>query len=242
MITRLLSFSIPVLIILSQSACSDSQKGGSVELKNFEDSVAYALGYYIAYNNDEQDWDPVNADMMAKAMKIFYAEGDSAMKISRETAIGILNENGRRTLDKVREDNAAKGDAFLEKNSTAEGVVTTESGLQYKIIQEGTGAIPKPEDKIRFHYTGKFIDGEVFQSSRDRGPVELEIENLIRGWKEALVLMPVGSKWELYIPPKLAYGANGNEGIPPASTLIFELELLDIVPKENSENEIITNP
>lgn len=242
MITRLLSFTLPLLILLNQTSCSDGGKGGNVELKNFDDSVAYALGYYIASNNSDQDWDPVNTDLMAKAMKIFYSEGDSGMKISRETAIGILNENGRKTLLKVQEKNAAEGDAFLQKNATAEGVVTTESGLQYKILTAGNGVIPKPEDNIRFHYTGKFINGEEFQSSRERGPIEMPIENLIRGWKEALVLMPVGSKWELYIPPKLAYGPNGNEGIPPASTLIFEIELLDIIPQEKENNEETTNP
>lgn len=237
MIKKTLIVMIPVLILVYATSCNGSGKGSKVKLSSFDDSVAYALGYYIAANNEERDWEPINTEVMSKAMEAFYKNGDSGMLFDQNGAIEILNENGLRTMNKIREKNSKEGEAFLKKNAAAKGVVTTESGLQYKILKEGTGVKPGAEDVVRFHYTGKFIDGTEFQSSRERGPVELPVTNLISGWKEALALMPVGSSWELYIPSKLAYGANGNEGIPPASTLIFELELLDIVSQDSTKNE-----
>ena len=135
---------------------------------------------------------------------------------------------------KVRTDaeggeNLAKGKAYLEANAKKEGVKVTESGLQYKILTEGDGAKPTAEDTIKVHYKGTFIDGETFDSSYDRGePAEFKAGGLIKGWVEALQMMPVGSKWELVIPSDLAYGSGGGR-IPANSVLVFEMELLDIV-------------
>ncbi|MTD41241.1 peptidylprolyl isomerase [Erwinia sp. CPCC 100877] len=126
---------------------------------------------------------------------------------------------------------AAEGQKFLEENQKKEGVSTTESGLQFRVINQGDGPIPSRQDHVRVHYTGKLIDGTVFDSSVARGePTEFPVSGVIAGWVEALTLMPVGSKWELAIPYQLAYGERGaGAAIPPFSTLVFEVELLDIL-------------
>ncbi|EER8075573.1 peptidylprolyl isomerase [Escherichia coli] len=126
---------------------------------------------------------------------------------------------------------AAEGVKYLEENAKKEGVNSTESGLQFRVINQGEGAIPARTDRVRVHYTGKLIDGTVFDSSVARGePAEFPVNGVIPGWIEALTLMPVGSKWELTIPQELAYGERGaGASIPPFSTLVFEVELLEIL-------------
>jgi len=126
---------------------------------------------------------------------------------------------------------AAEGQTFLAENAQREGVNSTESGLQFSVIKQGDGPIPSRQDRVRVHYTGKLIDGTVFDSSVARGePAEFPVTGVIAGWIEALTLMPVGSKWELTIPHNLAYGERGaGASIPPFSTLIFEVELLEIL-------------
>ncbi|AXF78216.1 FKBP-type peptidyl-prolyl cis-trans isomerase [Erwinia tracheiphila] len=126
---------------------------------------------------------------------------------------------------------AVEGQKYLEENSKRDGVSSTESGLQFSVISQGDGAIPSRQDRVRVHYTGKLIDGTVFDSSVQRGePAEFPVSGVIPGWIEALTLMPVGSKWQLVIPQDLAYGERGaGASIPPFSTLIFEVELLEII-------------
>ncbi|MFB9997792.1 peptidylprolyl isomerase [Providencia rustigianii] len=137
--------------------------------------------------------------------------------------------------DVVRQENqkvmAAEGQKFLDENQKKDGVSTTESGLQFSVINQGEGAIPTRSDRVRVHYTSRLIDGTVFDSSVQRGqPAEFPVSGVIPGWIEALTLMPVGSKWELYIPHELAYGERGaGASIPPFSTLVFEVELLEIL-------------
>ncbi|MCP4441493.1 MAG: FKBP-type peptidyl-prolyl cis-trans isomerase [Aureispira sp.] len=126
-------------------------------------------------------------------------------------------------------ENLQKGQAFLAENGQKEGIQTTESGLQYEVITEGTGAKPTPESKVKTHYHGTLLDGTVFDSSVDRGePISFNVGGVIQGWQEALQLMPVGSKWRLFIPSNLAYGERGSGSIPPNSALIFEVELIEI--------------
>jgi len=125
--------------------------------------------------------------------------------------------------------NAADGAAFIAEKAKEEGVQKTESGLHYKIITAGDGAIPTATDQVVAHYKGTLIDGTEFDSSYKRGqPATFGVSNLIPGWVEALQLMPAGSKWELYIPSDLGYGDRGTPSIPPGSTLVFELELIEI--------------
>ena len=138
-----------------------------------------------------------------------------------------------KTLEKKYADNKAAGEKFLAENKTKEGVVTTESGLQYKIIKAGKGEIPTNTSTVKVNYKGTLIDGTEFDSSYKRNePASFRADQVIKGWTEALTMMPVGSKWELYIPQELAYGARETGGqIKPFSTLIFEVELLEIEKK-----------
>ena len=128
------------------------------------------------------------------------------------------------------EENKVRGEAFLTKNATEPGVVTCTSGLQYRILEDGDGACPGPTDSVTVHYSGKLLNGKVFDSSYKRGePLSFPVNRVISGWTEALQMMPVGSKWELFIPSSLGYGARGAGGlIGPNATLIFEVELLAI--------------
>jgi FKBP-type peptidyl-prolyl cis-trans isomerase FkpA/FKBP-type peptidyl-prolyl cis-trans isomerase FklB len=166
-------------------------------------------------------------EKLRAAVKPRISEEDAA-KVSTEfqTAMQKKQEDKQKSLS---ETNGAEGIKFLADNKAKEGVQTTASGLQYKVITAGTGVKPKATDTVKVHYTGKLVNGTVFDSSVKRGePVEFPVNGVIPGWIEALQLMPQGSKWELYIPSDLAYGPAGNQGIPPASALIFEVELLEV--------------
>lgn len=158
----------------------------------------------------------------------------AAMPLTQEQ-IQEAYEVIQKEMQKAQEEAAAKakevGENFLAENAKREGVVVLESGLQYEVITEGSGAKPTRESTVRTHYHGTFIDGQVFDSSVERGqPAEFPVGGVIAGWTEALQLMSEGSKWRLFIPSELAYGANGSQGaIPPHSALVFEVELLNVV-------------
>jgi FKBP-type peptidyl-prolyl cis-trans isomerase FklB len=152
-------------------------------------------------------------------------------------ASGYLNKYvSKMVSDKLREthqEEIEKNEKFLEENAKKEGVITLSSGLQYIILEEGTGELPTMNDQVKAHYTGTLIDGTVFDSSRDQDePALFTLTNLIPGFREALLLMPAGSKWKIFIPEKLGYGANSQNPIPPFSTLIFEVESIEIVKQE----------
>lgn len=133
-------------------------------------------------------------------------------------------------LEKQHKEKKEENRKFLAENKTKDGVITTPSGLQYQVVKKGKGDIPTAQSVVKVHYTGKLIDGTVFDSSVERGePIDFPVNQVIPGWTEGLQLMPVGSKYTFYIPYELAYGAQGNSSIPPFSTLIFDVELLDIV-------------
>ena len=147
-----------------------------------------------------------------------------------EEAQTAINEFFAKQKTEVMSKNKKAGEEFLAKNKSNEGIVTTASGLQYKVLVAGTGAKPKATDTVDCHYEGRLIDGTVFDSSYRRGQsAQFPVNGVIPGWVEALQLMPVGSKWQLYIPSELAYGEYGaGETIEPNSTLIFDVELLGI--------------
>ncbi|WP_338492063.1 FKBP-type peptidyl-prolyl cis-trans isomerase [Erwinia aphidicola] len=146
-------------------------------------------------------------------------------------ALREVHERAEAVRQERQQGMAVEGQKFLEDNAKRDGVSSTETGLQFSVLTQGEGAIPSRQDRVRVHYTGKLIDGSVFDSSVQRGePAEFPVSGVIPGWIEALTLMPVGSKWELVIPHNLAYGERGaGASIPPFSTLVFEVELLEIL-------------
>ncbi|GAB2626140.1 FKBP-type peptidyl-prolyl cis-trans isomerase [Emticicia sediminis] len=196
-------------------------------MKNGVDSISYAIGMNIAGNLKQQNL-KVNSAMMAKAIDQILNGQTTWMDPNAANAYiqgYFQNESMKKGAA-----NKAVGDKFLAENKTKAGVVTLPSGLQYSIMKEGNGAKPASSDKVKVHYHGTLIDGSVFDSSVERGqPAEFGVTQVIQGWVEALQLMPVGSKWKLFIPSNLAYGPQGPPSIGPNQVLIFEVELLDIV-------------
>lgn len=204
-----------------------------VDLENERHKQSYALGLNLSDQLKKQGID-VDMDVFMQGFKDGYA-GESAL-LTSDQALDVLiqREQEQRAQqqaeeNKMAEENKKAGEAFLAENGQKEGVITLDSGLQYKVIKAGEGPMPKKTDTVVCHYRGTLLDGTQFDSSYDRGAAaEFRVDQLISGWTEALQLMPVGSKWELYIPPYLGYGARQAGQIGPNATLIFELELIEI--------------
>jgi FKBP-type peptidyl-prolyl cis-trans isomerases 1 len=214
------------------SSCDSKKSMGSVKLNSTLDSVSYLLGanYGQGLRQSLSTFpDPGNVDAMISGF-MNAAKGDSIhLGMDAQTLQMFMDTYFREMSARISEKNLEEGRAFLNENKSKSGVVTTESGLQYKVITEGTGPKPKPEDVVKVHYEGKYIDGTILDSSVQRGePVEFQVGGVISGWTEALLLMPVGSKYILWIPTELAYGTS-RQDVKPNSMLIFEIELLDIV-------------
>ncbi len=203
-------------------------------LKTEVDKVSYIIGTQIARNFKSQEIE-VNLEPLMWGLKDVM--GDKELAMSQEEIQKVFMDFQQRIrakqvakAAKEAAENLAKGNAFLEQNKAKEGVKVLPSGLQYKVITEGTGATPVATDKVKAHYRGTLIDGSEFDSSYKRNePTEFPVNGVIKGWTEALLLMKTGAKWQLYIPANLAYGERGRPGIPPNATLIFEVELLEIV-------------
>ena len=233
---------IPLAIIFIAAtfvSCNKEDASKKVTLANQMDSVSYGLGLDIARSMKKQDVTQINVDLM-KAGYV-HAMTDTAGILMNEEITGKVLQSyfqgvqeaamaKQKEADKVKfAGNVEAGKKFLAENATKEGVKTTASGLQYKVVKEGKGAIPTATDKVKTHYKGTLIDGTVFDSSYERGePISFPVNGVIPGWTEALQLMKVGSKWELYIPQELAYGDRDMGQIQPYSTLVFEVELIEI--------------
>ncbi len=193
-----------------------------------QDKVSYCLGLSIASNLLTSGVKTISMEPFVNALETAYA--GKQPELSPEEANKVLQEFFGKVQAEQAEQAVAAGKKFLEENSKKEGVVTLESGLQYKVITAGEGEKPTAGDSVKCHYEGTLIDGTVFDSSIKRGePAVFPVNGVIKGWTEALQLMPAGSKWKLYIPSDLAYGAQGAGNIiGPHTTLIFEVELLEI--------------
>ena len=199
------------------------------------EKMSYALGMNIAGNitelPDELDFAQVIAAISdvssGKKPALELEEYHKNMQAFQQK----VQEASRAAADKAAQENVKAGKAFLEENKAKEGVQVTASGLQYKVLKEGSGKKPVSTDKVKVHYTGKLIDGNVFDSSVQRGePAVFGVTQVIPGWVEGLQLMSVGSKYEFVIPSELAYGERGAGGaIPPCAVLVFEVELLEIM-------------
>lgn len=227
-------FLMTVAVLFAATACQQNSTVKKVKLETNADSVSYAIGILVGANNKQQlanapGGDEINVDIMASAFRTSSMEEETLL--TEEEANAIIRTFFESAGERKAQGNLEEGNAFLQQNKLKEGVVTTESGLQYEILTEGSGEKPTAEDQVRVHYHGTLIDGTVFDSSVERGePAVFGVSQVISGWTEALQLMPVGSKWKVYIPSELAYGERGAGGdIGPNSTLIFEVELLEIV-------------
>ncbi len=192
------------------------------------DKISYALGMSMASNLMNSGIRELNIDSFVKAFTEIMNNTPPSM--SPEEANQILQEYFNKQQNDMLDKNREAGKTFLSENSDKEGVKTLPSGLQYLVLAEGSGAKPKATDKVKCHYHGTLIDGTVFDSSIQRGqPAVFGVNQVIKGWVEALQLMKVGSNWRLFIPSELAYGEQGaGSSIEPNSTLIFDVELLSI--------------
>ena len=195
--------------------------------------ASYAIGQQIGSNLKNQNIE-FDSDVLAMSIKEASSGKESKLKPEEmQQALMKLQENLLKKQQEEGEANKAKGAEFLEKNKSAAGVKTTASGLQYIVVQEGTGKSPGLKDTVKAHYKGTLVTGEQFDSSYDRGqPAEFPVEGVIKGWTEALQMMKVGGKVKLFIPAELGYGAAARPGIPANSVLVFDVELIDVLAKK----------
>ena len=225
---------LALLVLAASVSFAQQKEEKNIQLKTFEDSVSYCIGHNIGRNLKDPNVN-INLDILTEGMRDMF-NGKSVLKddemqrvlvefnkqmTAKQTA--MKNEMGAKNLQAANE--------FLEANKKKKGVVTLPDGLQYKVLKSGNGPSPADTNTVKVHYRGTLLDGTEFDSSYKRGePAQFKLNQVIKGWTEALQKMHVGDKWELYIPPSLGYGPNGaGQMIQPNSALIFEVELLDIV-------------
>ncbi len=222
------------LIILLSNCGTITEDEKSIVLETKKDSISYVIGTDIARSLIPIK-DEIDLDKLIGGMKEHLDE--KPLLVKREVGQTMLREFSRQVQEKqhakqiaLAQDNLKKGNEFLEKNKLNEGVVTTQSGLQYLVVKQGDGPRPSQTDKVKVHYRGTTIDGTIFDSSYERGqPTTFQVNRVIKGWTEALLLMNVNSKYKLFIPSNLAYGQRGSgQKIGPNEVLIFEVELLGI--------------
>ena len=195
------------------------------------DKLSYALGLSMAHNFKGSGITNINADDFADALRAVYE--DSEKKMSFDEAKQVVQDFFTELEANAGAMNEKLGKKFLEQNAQQEGVKVTESGLQYLVLKEGNGVKPGPNDAVTVHYTGRLIDGTVFDSSVERGePATFAVGQVIPGWVEGLQLMSEGAAWRLFIPSNLAYGPHGTGPIQPNSTLIFDVQLIKVNKKD----------
>ena len=224
-----------IFLVITISSCNNTSERKSISnLSTFEDSTSYALGADLGENLKRQqieiDYDIFLAGLI-DGMETEMVRFDQKQ---RREIMASLQKNIRDKAKLEGDTNLKIADEFLEKNKKNNSEVKeTPTGLQYRILKEGTGSSPSSTDKVKVHYVGKLLDGTVFDSSVERGePSEFGLNQVIRGWTEGLQLMKPGAKYEFFIHPKIAYGSRPRPKIPGNSLLIFEVELLDILPKK----------
>jgi len=211
-------------IVLSSCSNNATDKTPETEMEK----VSYSLGVNVATGVKAQGLDTIDANAVAKAFKDVFEGND--LDISEEESMEVLQAYFGKLQAAAQEKAGEAGATYLAENAAKEGVITTESGLQYEVMTAGNGSKPTAADKVTVHYHGMLTDGTVFDSSVDKGePATFGVTQVIAGWTEALQLMSVGDKWRLTIPSNLAYGDRGAGGmIGPNATLVFEVELLGI--------------
>jgi len=230
----LLIVSLMVSVCYAQTKKTSKPAAGKIAFKpalSSTDSLSYAMGVQTAEYYKAQGADKINSEMVKKAYDDVY--NNKILLISPEQCNTTIQKKIQEVMSQKANAEKEAGIKFLEENKKKPGVITLPSGLQYEIITKGSGPVPKATDTVKANYIGSLIDGKEFDNSYKRGdPITIPVMGVIRGWIEALQLMPVGSKWKLYIPSDLGYGDRGAGGaIPGGAALIFEIELLDIVNK-----------
>jgi len=199
----------------------------TIQLKTLEDSANYAMGLSIANFYRQQGVTKINSTLVTKAINDAMS-GKPTMLNDAQTSTVLMTYLNKQQMTKSKP-NIDACNNFLAVNKTKQGVVTTTSGLQYEVITQGSGPKPTLKDTVVCNYKGEFIDGGEFDNSYKRGaPAEFPLTNVIRGWTEVLQLMPVGSKYKVYVPYQLGYGPSDYNGIPGGSLLVFEIELLNV--------------
>ena len=223
-----------VLLMIAISCTSSEKVVETPQLTDYMDTVSYSVGVDIGKSFRLQEMD-INPDAMARGLSDAFSDKETALTDEeiQSTLINFRQEfqqKQREIAQRKAQEAAVAEESYLAESASKEGVVSLPSGLQYKVITPGDGPSPLTTDKVKVHYKGSLADGTIFDSSYDRGqPTSFTVSGVIKGWTEALLLMQVGSKWELTIPSKLGYGTRGSgDRIPPNSTLLFEVELLAI--------------
>lgn len=245
--TFISSILLGAAVLFSASCNSDSGSSSTgtdnVSLETSLDSVSYSLGYQIASMSlKPQGMTDIDVDKFSSGLK--SALEDEEASISQNEMQQVVQtyqmEAQKRAQEEQQaeaEENKKKEEEFLAENRTNEGVQVTESGLQYKVLEEGSGSSPESSDEVRVHYTGTLLDGTEFDSSHERGePVQFPLNQVIEGWTEGLQLMKEGAKYRFWIPSELGYGSNPRPGgaIGPNETLVFEVELLEVNPPDTT--------
>lgn len=231
---KFLSFFMIMLVItlaVNGQKKSKSTPPAATSILTTADTLSYSFGLLIGNNMKTQKVSGINPEILIEGFNHGYT--DENMILTIEEANTFVQDYFNKMVANEAETNQQESAVFLEENGKKEGVVTLPSGLQYKVLEAGEGPSPKPGDQVKVHYTGTLIDGTVFDSSIERGePIVFGVDQVIPGWTEALQLMSAGARWMLYIPPYLAYGANGAGGvIGPNQALIFEVQLIEVIPQ-----------
>ena len=225
-----LAASVAVLSLVL--AGCDNKAADSAELKTPAQKASYGIGLSMGKNLSQEGMDDLDSQAVALGIEDALAKKDQRLTDEElMEAFGFLQARAQERMSALNDEAAKAGADFLVENAKRDGVQTTESGLQYEVVKKAEGAQPKVSDVVSVHYQGTLVDGSVFDSSIERGePVEFPVGGVIPGWVEGLQLMKVGEKYKFYIPSELAYGAQSpTPAIPANSTLVFEVELLDIV-------------
>ena len=231
-----------VIIAATAALASSLALAQTTELETPEDRLSYTIGMDIGQSLAGQDM-PLDIDILMQGLRASYL-GEETL-LTREEALAereqFIQQRQQQLAEQRDEEariNAEEGDAFLAANADKEGVVVTDSGLQYRVITEGEGASPDADDRVTVHYRGKLINGVEFDSSYGRGePASFGLNQVIPGWTEGVQLMKEGAKYEFFVPSELAYGEQGRPGpIGPNSTLIFEVELLEVTPSPAADS------
>lgn len=222
-----IALSLGIALMPLSTAWAQAPAAGKAEFKSAKDKASYAIGLQIGKGLKMQQAE-VNPDLIARGLR--DALGSEAALLTDQEIEQALEQFQEETIAHVAEKAKREGEAFLAANAKKPGVTTTASGLQYKILAKGNGPVPTANDMVTTNYRGTLVDGHEFDNSYKRGqPASFRVGGVIPGWAEALQMMPAGSKWQLFVPAKLAYGDRGVPGaIPPNSTLVFEVELLGI--------------